>query len=325
MSPKPAHEAGPGGESRDELADLLIAGLERDLDGPVDTTRLLEGARSGAGRIRRRRTVTGAAVAVLAVAGLPLAALQLRGLDQGPGVRPAPTASFGEQPVPATPAYAAASTAAPLRLPVHVSVPAGALVSGADLGMKGLVAVGDPMQKDHIPTTGQVVCTGQPGGLQYTLGGAIAEFDQGDLTRDGWALTASARALTVDGARAEMRYLVDHLDTCDSKVRAHWSREIAPVFPGDSSAVLACAPDDGTTTGSFAVVGVVRIGAATSGFWLHVPASAGPNPSARLTTALRSGRVLLDAAARRLLDSGLPKRLAGADLEWWQTLRDPHR
>jgi len=324
MSPTHGHETGTGGDScRDDLADLLVAGLERDVDRPVDTARLLEGARSGAFRIRRLRSVAGAAVTIVAVVALPFAALQLRGLERGRFAGPSSASMEAQGSANLATSPHSTASAPPVPVTQHVIVPAAALVTGADLGVAGLAAVGAVMQKDHTPTTGRVVCTGQPGGLQYTLGGAVAEYDQGNLTRDGWTLTASARALTLDGARAEMRYLVDHLDTCASKVGAHWNREIAPAFGTDSSSVLACAPDGGTTTGSYAIVGVVRIGAATSGFWLHVPASAGPNPSARLTTALRSGRILLAAAAGRLRDSGLSQQLSGADLEWWQTLRDP--
>jgi len=321
MSTTHGHEGADGGEpGRDDLADLLVAGLERDIDRPVDTARLLEGARSGASRIRRRRAVTSAAVTIVAVVALPLAALQLRGLERG-GFARTSSASLGAQGSAslATSPHPSGTVSASPTLG-HVTVPASALVTGADLGVAGLVAVGEALQKDHTPTTGRVVCSGQPGGLQYTLGGAFAEYDQGNLTRDGWMLTAAARALTPDGARAEMRYLVDHLDTCDSKVGAHWSRQPAPTFGGDSSAVLAYAPDD-ITTGSYAVVGVVRLGGATSGFWLHVPASAGPNPSARLTTALRSGRILLEAADRRLRAPGPSVQRAGVDLPWWQTLR----
>jgi len=69
---------GPAGPDRD-VERLLSAALARDLGRPVDTQLLLDGARSRAHRIRRRRTVVASALGVVLVAGVPLGLLRVGG------------------------------------------------------------------------------------------------------------------------------------------------------------------------------------------------------------------------------------------------------
>lgn len=102
----------------DELGALLGRALDSGLDAPVDTAGLVAGAHRGARRIRRRRRVGVAAVAVLAVAGVPI------GQDL---LFPA------EQPVEvaATPVQEASPPPASLSLPPASDATAGALAQPA--------------------------------------------------------------------------------------------------------------------------------------------------------------------------------------------------
>ena len=102
----------------DELGALLGRALDSGLDTPVDTAGLVAGAHRGARRIRRRRRVGVAAVAVLAVAGVPI------GQDL---LLPA------EQPVEvaATPVQEASPPAAALSMPPAGDATAGALADPA--------------------------------------------------------------------------------------------------------------------------------------------------------------------------------------------------
>jgi hypothetical protein len=304
---------GPDRTNRpDELGDLLSAGLERDLATPVDTVRLLDGARVGAVRLRRRRRAYGAATAVLLVVAVPFGMTRLTGLLGTSGVTP-PAAHDTLTPEPtASPSTAAVDVppdqyqgdlpqlvgaGQPVQAPV--GIPFGAILLPKDAGKdldRLLTTRGQPTKRTSaVYDTVVQVCEGQPGGGQWNLESVVRNYEEPlPGTTPGWELHAVVRALTVTGAKNQVRWLQRNLETCTTKLGdGHWTLQ-SPVQAGDTQ-VLATIEEGNAVL----AVGAVRVGAATAGFYLRVPASAG-SLSARRQLAVGDGSALLAQAAARL-------------------------
>lgn len=316
----------PGPDRPDELGDLLSAGLERDLARPVDTGRLLDGARVGAVRLRRRRRAYGAATAVLLVAAVPFGMARMTGLLGTAGVTP-PAAHDTLNPEPTPTPTGPAS--APVDVPpedytgdlaqlvgqanppgVPVEVPSDAMLvpkdAGADLDRLLTVRGRQTVRSSGVWDTVDKVCEGQPGGLQWNLKSVVRVYDEPPSTTPGWELKTVVRALTVFGARSQLRWLQRNLETCTPTIGSgRWTLQSA-VSAGQDR-VLATI-DDGNAV---LAIGVVRIGAATSGFCLRVPGSAG-SASAREQLAVRNGQALLEQSAARLTATDVSGRATSA-------------
>lgn len=296
----------------DQLGDLLTRGLERDLATPVDTLRLLDRAQRGATRLRRRRTMIGAAAAVLVVTAAPLGLLRLAGLlDDGRASSPlaelgsTPTAGLALPPAPeAFTGELGDLTAGDVGSQPRVDIPPAALVTPDDIGAGDLLPrAGAPVPgQQGVWDTADQACLEQFGGLQWNLGSVTREYDDPAAgSSPGWDLKVVTRALTVYGASKQLDWLASHLDSCTSTVsdQVGWTLR-SGVTVGDGS-VLATTVDGG----SVIAVGAVRVGAATAGFWLRVPAEAGQSLSSRKQVASQYGRSLLQKSVQRL---------AGADI-----------
>lgn len=297
----------------DELGDLLAAGLERDLATPVDTGRLLDGARTGAVRLRRRRRAYGAVTAVLLVAAVPFGMTRMTGLlgttggllptahDTLTGDGPAGRPGFADVPPEEYKGDLRPFAGPGGTLAVTVDIPAAALLvpedANADLGALLTVRGAATPRTTGVYDTVDPVCRKQPGGLGWNLRSVVRTYDEQASTTAGWELKTVVRALTVTGARSQLRSLQRTLESCTPTIgEGRWT--LQPAVGAGEDRVLATIQEGDAVL----AVGVVRVGAATSGFCLRVPGEAG-SPAVRRQLALTNGQALLTAAADRLVAS----------------------
>lgn len=328
---------GRGPLDDDDLARALSQGLSRALDGDVDSAALLRGAHSGARRIERRRTaVRRGAVALVAVAMLPLGATVVR--DLGLGASDTSATSAGA----AAPEAQAASSAAAGQEDTAGGAPADVPADAGKATSERAAANTPPSQT-------------APDGLLFSgAGGALAR-DAGEvLVPDGALLRGEdlglapvARRDDVSGAGAVRTDVVGLCGAGPGEPLAQGGRSVTwtgaaggatgwsvatsvRVFAGDGAAdeaallrrtVGTCAASPGvaretidglpgddvlvavlpaTGGGDLPVVGVLRRGRVTVGVEVVVPAAAGADADARRAEGVRRVRALLVRADARV-------------------------
>ncbi len=308
----------------DELQRRLADALDHDAgQAPVQAAGLLDGARLGARRIRRRRAAGTAALIALVLVAVPLGSSVLAGgADPGqvaapaPGDpsgprpsgqpapsqtptltgTPAPTASFVEPvPGPVPPAESPVNPDVPDGLAGTVLVPPGALLGAAELPFTP-TETNDygPYLKNRTLVTSLCGDGAEPGD-DLAVGGRQIFF-----VGDGQdSLATVVRVFAGDGARQQMEYLRASLGSC-SYVTTYEPQD-AGGLPGDD-AVVGTAPS-AFVSGGTAVVGAVREGNTTAGIQIDVDGDA--------AAATAVARVLLTRAHERLVASGLPAEHPG--------------
>ena len=326
---------GRGPLDDDELGRALSQGLSRALDGDVDPDALLRGARTGARRIERRRTVVRRGVVTLvAVAMLPLGATVVR--DLGFSANDTSATSAGA----AAPEAAAASSAASADGTQEDTVGGGP----ADAGKTASERAGANTVPSPTAPDGQQF-SAVDGGLARDAGEVLVPDDA--LLRGGdLGLSPVARRDDVSGARAVRTDVAGLCGPGPAEALAQGGRSVTwtgaaggatgwtvvtavRVFAADGAtdevgllrrAVGTCAASPGvarepiaglpgddvlvavlpaTGGGDLPVVGVLRRGRVTVAVEVVVPAGAAPDADARRAEGVRRVRALLVRADAR--------------------------
>lgn len=330
---------GLGGSPADErLATLIRDGLAVRSDHPVDVESLLDGARTGARRIRRRRRA-GARVAVAAVVlgVLPVAVSGLHHVTGnfgppgqtgvaagGNGSTASAAAGAKSDAGPSVDAHTQGGGPTPFATSSRGTVP-GAQVSGAPpieiadaavLPVNVLpdvrlgVSFDQAVVADGGPTVQQVCRVASPAVAQVS-GGRQLDYVESGHAGDPWALTTLVRVLPGQAADTEVDQLRRSMGYCASDLslkRAGVSR-----IPGDGVALGYQVGVSEQRPGAVLVIGVVRQGPVTASVELIVPARAAADNATRVRLGLEQARRLLTLADERLLSSGLVQ----------QAVRDP--
>jgi hypothetical protein len=332
---------GPAGDDR--FTALLRSALSAHVDGPVDVGGLLDGARTRARRIRRRRQVArGGLVAVVAVAVVAVTVPVLlvgtgwpggggdgveavvAGGPNGPrsasdgGRSPEPTAGTG----PTAPEIEVrGGTAVPA---ASISLPGGTQVTGSAAAVPPQAATGRYVVGDEAVLQVSDITFAQ---VQRTDDQLVAEGGGPTVTPvcrkrpAARARVAGGRALGYAGSGDDawvVRTVVRVLPGAAAADELDWLRqsmgtcvsdlrlrpEAGTGVPGDD-VVLGYQVGAGQRSKAVFVVGVVRQGRVTVAVELVVPADAATGMSARVRLGLDRTRHLLALADRRLESSGL--------------------
>ncbi len=327
-----ADEPGPG-LSDERLAALIGSGLAGRAGGPVDLESLLDGARTGARRIRRRRRMGAVALAAVVIAGVPIG-LRETGVIHGRGdamaadggsagsSRSGPTSDAG----PVDPSVAASASpsggVAELTPSLEMTVPGGQQVSGAapigiedaavlqadDVTAAPVRATADRVVSVDRGPTVQRVCRSTLPAVDTLAGGRQLDYVEAGHSRDPWTVTTLVRVLAKDASTTEMNGLRRSMGNCTSDLQLR--RAAVSGVPGDAVVLgwqVGAAAD---RPRAVLVVGVVRQGRATASVELVVPARAAAGEDARVRLGLEQARHLLALADQRLVSSGLVARAA---------------
>ncbi len=308
------------------LEHAVTAALAQSVDGAVDPSRLLEGAQSGARRLRRRRRAAVRLATGLAVVAMVPAGLSALHRSTGPDVVPEGDAVItsslsteragagvgGSSPAPSTPRASSAVGGSEITAPASgrryagrpVEVPAVALLAAQDLRVAQLAPESASITDAAMPATVSTVCAGQPLQLERVAGARMARYVEiAGSGRARWSFGTVVRVYAQGGATREMGYLHRSLGSCVSA----WHLVQAPVsgVPGDDAVVaveIGLGPAEPDTVHA---VGVVSVGDATAGVELFVPGSAAKDPATRRDLAVSLTQSLLGDAQRRLVASGM--------------------
>lgn len=331
--------AGDPGDER--LHALLSAGLSEQADRPVDVGGLLDGARTGARRIRRRRRAAGVTALAVVVVSLPVALTgtgllgrQASGLAGGFGgpttslsatsdvAQPVPSFAASAQPVPSD----TVAGSVPGQPRVGATAPEGTKVSGTTgavlaqdaagqytIGTQALLNGGDldpigspPQTDDDASFTGTgptatQVCRTMPSASSRAVSGRSATYSA--TGDDGWTVRAVVRVLAGPAASEEMDWLKRSLGNCASDLRLR--RAAVTGLPGEGAVLGYQVGADPRHPKSVLVIGVVQDGRTTSAVELVVPVGAGADGTSRIAAGVEQAKRLLIVADRRLRSSGL--------------------
>ena len=333
-----------GSSGDDRLAELIAAGLAQRVEGPVDVDGLLDGARVGARRIRRRRRVASVVAAVAVVVAIPAVAVGTGwpGGKAGSGFAQGPPGTAGPA-VPGAPSGTANSGPGPeVGATPGLSAPAGSQVSdptGAVLGRDaaGRIVLGDDavLQESDVTVavvsrsedvtlpagagpTATALCSTLPAASARAAGGRSVGFSSAGSSSAGsssadatsWQVRTVVRVLPGTAAADEMTWLRRSVGDCPGQLRLR--RAAVAGVPGDGVVLGYQVNAPARPSGDVLVIGVVQQGRATASVELVVPRAAAAALASRVQLGLDQVRHLLALADRRLGSSGLVRQ-AGAD------------
>jgi hypothetical protein len=324
--------AGPDEDGHDRTARLLAETLAGDLAGPVDSARLLAGARTRAVRLRRRRAVT--AVAAFLVVPALAVGLSTQFLP-GPGAAsPAGPLSSPVAPEAMVPTLGLLPSSAAPRTSLlwssdgtRVVVPQDAVLGEDSLG-EDYQKLDESEGREEISTTGENPCASLPDSESLAVGGrsiTIGKPDPDDPMPDEWSLHSATRVFLGHGAEEQILWLNKSLANCERAARMVSTVVEVKRVDDEGTTVLAHGVGiDPRHPDSVTVYAAVRVGRATTGFALFAPARIGGDREERVTKALSTAMGLLSLAGTRLESSGLGL-LSAKEIRLGGTPRTPVR